>query len=208
MHRRATALFVTVRMHPALLAGGLLAGIALTGAALYESGAVRIVPTAWPLPPPLALPLPPAVPAAAPPVGATAPSFTLPALGHDAPVSLSQWAGRPLLLYFWTTWCTHCRAGLPVLHQLAEAAGDRLAVVTINILESQATVEAYARRAGLTLPVLLDADGAVSRNFGVHAVPAAFFLDAEGRVVDRLIGHDADRMRRLAEKLLSAGAPR
>lgn len=207
MRRPTSPVIVAIRLHPAILAGSLLLGIALTGAVLFETGVIQVAPASWPLPPPrpagFRLPAPAAVPATAPAIGTPAPAFALPPLGGGDPAPLSRWRGRPVVLYFWTSWCAHCRQGLPVLQELAGSA-DRLAIVGINILEPGATVQAQVQRSGITFPVLLDQDGAVSRAYGVGAVPAVFFLDAAGNVQSRLIGHDARRLVELASRLLQS----
>lgn len=205
--RRSTPVIVAIRLHPAILVGSLLFGMALTGAVLFETGLIQVAPASWPLPPPgpagFRLPAPPAVPATAPAAGTPAPTFALPPLGGGDPVPLTRWQGRPVVLYFWTTWCVHCRRGLPVLQELTTTT-DRLAVVAINILEPATTVQAHVRGSGFTFPVLLDQDGAVSRAYGVGAVPAVFFLDPAGKVQSRLIGHDARRLVELASQLLQS----
>jgi peroxiredoxin len=52
------------------------------------------------------------LPAAGAEIGEAAPGFTL----HNskgAPVTLSQYKGKVVLLDFWATWCTGCKVELP-----------------------------------------------------------------------------------------------
>jgi alkyl hydroperoxide reductase subunit AhpC len=63
-----------------------------------------------------------------------------------------------------------------------------LSVLAVNIQESQATVAAWAQEAKVTIPILLDADGDVTRRYGVIATPTVFLVDREGRLVGRAVG--------------------
>jgi peroxiredoxin len=62
-----------------------------------------------------------------------------------------------------------------------------LAVLAIDIQEGQ-SVAAWAKEKKVTIPILLDADGEVTRQYGVIATPTAFLIDREGRLLGRLIG--------------------
>ncbi len=58
----------------------------------------------------------------------------------------------------------------------------------MNIEEDRAKVAAWVQKHKLTLPVLLDGDGAVTSEYGVIATPTAFLLDRNGRLLGRSIG--------------------
>jgi peroxiredoxin len=63
-----------------------------------------------------------------------------------------------------------------------------LSVLAIDIQEGPSAVAAWAKEKGVTIPILLDADGEVTRQYGVIATPTAFLIDREGRLLGRLIG--------------------
>lgn len=95
------------------------------------------------------------------------------------PVLLSGYRGRPVVVYFWATWCPVCRlqtgaiSGIsvdyPVLAVAIPPAGPE-------------EVRVYVERHGLGTPVLIDASGEWARAFGVRAVPATFVVDGAGAV--------------------------
>jgi len=95
-------------------------------------------------------------------------------------------AEKPLLVHFWATWCPVCK--------LEEGSIDALArdypVVTVA-LQSGASDElrAYLRDKGLGFLVIEDADGELSRAWGVSGVPASLIIDRDGRVAFREIGY-------------------
>jgi peroxiredoxin len=123
--------------------------------------------------------------------GEPAPNFTLINLAGQ-PVSLSDYTGKVVLLNFWATWCPSCLSELPdyeqVYQQYGGPAGD-FVVLAANLQESQAHVENYAAGLGLTFPVLLDEDGAVTtRQYQVTGMPGSFIIDPQGVIVYRHLG--------------------
>ena len=63
-----------------------------------------------------------------------------------------------------------------------------LSVVAVNIQESQSTVAAWAREKKVTTPIVLDADGEATRQYGVIATPTSFLIDRQGRLLGRMVG--------------------
>jgi len=92
-------------------------------------------------------------------------------------------AGRPLLFEFWATWCPPCRASIAHLNELEQKYHDRgLQIVGITG-EDKAVVEAFRARVPMHYAVALDADQTIAREFQVEAIPQAWLLDKDGRVV-------------------------
>jgi thiol-disulfide isomerase/thioredoxin len=117
--------------------------------------------------------------------GDLAPDFELKDLDGKT-VSLRGLRGRPVLLNFWATWCPPCRAEMPYLQQVFEEwQGKELAVLTIDIGESRATVQNYLQSYNLALPVLLDTKKTVAYKYGFRYVPTTFFIDKDG-VIQRM----------------------
>lgn len=96
---------------------------------------------------------------------------------------LADLRGKAVLINFWASWCEPCRAEMPALQALAQRHGpDRLRVLAVNFKESAATAQQFAARTGLSLPVLLDPQGAVARQWGVRIFPSTVLIGADGRV--------------------------
>jgi peroxiredoxin len=105
------------------------------------------------------------------------------------PFRLRDLRGRVVLLNFWATWCAPCREEMPALEKVARELGPRgLTVVGVNVKESKAAVEAFAREHELSFPLLLDRDGQVSARYQVYALPVTFLIDGRGRVVGTALG--------------------
>jgi len=122
------------------------------------------------------------------------PDFTLPSnTGED--VSLSDFLGRQVVLYFWTTWCPSCVRGMPdkqALHDWmleTEFPGVLLAVNLIDgVRETRGSCNAFIERNGFTFPVLYEESGELSEFFGITTIPRTAVIDAEGYLKDYIIG--------------------
>ena len=122
-------------------------------------------------------------------IGEPAPDFTL--MTPDGQTfSLSSFHGRPVVLYFWASWCSFCRNEMPALNATFETQRDQtdLVVLGINILEDASTVRYYLHGLGVSFPVLLDQDGTTTQKYLVRALPSYFFIDRDGILRSRLIG--------------------
>ena len=97
--------------------------------------------------------------------------------------------GRWVLLDFWATWCTPCRAEIPHLKQLHERHPDQLIVLGVSVdRQERRSVLRFLRRQGIEWPQVHDGrgfDGALARHYGVESVPASVLLDPAGRIVAR-----------------------
>jgi thiol-disulfide isomerase/thioredoxin len=96
---------------------------------------------------------------------------------------LADLRGKAVLINFWASWCEPCRAEMPSLQALAQAHGpQQLVVLAVNFKEPAATARRFVQRSELALPVLLDTDGAIARQWGAKVFPTTVLIDAEGRV--------------------------
>jgi len=96
------------------------------------------------------------------------------------PYALSTHPGKPVLVYFWATWCPICRAEQDSISAIAKNHAN---VVTVA-MQSGGTdeVSRHMHEQGLDFPVVNDPDGRLSSAWGVHAVPASFIISPDGRI--------------------------
>lgn len=116
-------------------------------------------------------------------------AFTLPSVAGGT-VKLADHRGKVVLVYFWATWCPYCRKELPVgIERISrERKTQPFTVLAVSIQERRDVVAGYVQGAGLTVPVLLDGDGAVAREYRVTATPTTFVIGRDGRLVARAAG--------------------
>lgn len=121
-----------------------------------------------------------------------APDFELPLLDGLALVSPSDYAGRPLFLNFWATWCAPCVRELPALEEFVLAHADQEqgpALLTINLGETAEEISGFLQEIGLrNLPVAMDINQVVKRDYGVQNLPTTYVIDGSGMVRHMKLG--------------------
>ena len=121
-----------------------------------------------------------------------APDFELPMLDGVTLVSPSDYAGRPLFLNFWATWCAPCVRELPALEEfVAEHSADENgpALLTINLGETAAEISGFLAEIGVqNLPVAMDINEVVKLDYGVQNLPTTFVIDGDGMVRHTKLG--------------------
>jgi thiol-disulfide isomerase/thioredoxin len=118
------------------------------------------------------------------------PQFLGKVAGHGA-LKTADYAGRILVVTFWASWCGPCLSEMNVLERLQREAGERLAVVSINI-EADARFR-QVRRAlekRLSLTLAHDPYGVARKEWGVGPIPHMFMIDHEGRLAYEHRGYD------------------
>jgi thiol-disulfide isomerase/thioredoxin len=137
------------------------------------------------------------------PVGSRAPVITVPDL-EGRPVDLGRYIGRqPVLIEFWASWCSLCRALQPQLEQIRATHGDRVAMVGINITvnDSRERVRRYLERHRPPFITLYDTEGVGSRAYDVPTTSFVVVINAAGEVVYTGSGDDQDLVGAVARAL-------
>ena len=73
-------------------------------------------------------------------------------------VELSRYAGKPLVVNLWATWCGPCRLEMPQLVALYQQYKDKgLTIIGISIDDSPAEIRAFAKEYSVDYPLLVGA---------------------------------------------------
>lgn len=97
---------------------------------------------------------------------------------------------KPVLVHFWATWCPVCRAEQGSIEALA---GHHYNVMTVAMQSGEAaSVRKFMAEQKLGFPVINDPDGMISAEWGVHAVPASFIVDTDGKIRFVEIGYTTE----------------
>ena len=119
-------------------------------------------------------------------VGKEAPEFTLNDVNGKA-VSLSSLRGKLVLIDFWASWCSPCRAENPNLVKQYKLYKDKgFEVIAVSLDSDKAKWADAITKDGLPWLHVSDLKGwnnAVGRLYGIRAVPASFLISKEGQII-------------------------
>ena len=102
-------------------------------------------------------------------------AFRLPGLLDDTTVSLADFAGTPVVVNFFASWCVYCNEELPGFVQVAKATGGTVDFVGVNTSDP-GDGAAMARRfdlAGAGFALAKDIGGNPPRSCGRRSAPRA-----------------------------------
>lgn len=112
---------------------------------------------------------------------------------NGAPIKLSNYAGKVLLVNLWATWCTPCRVETPELVKLYKENRARgLEIVGLSTENPEASAEKVKQfvqdfevnyRIGWAT-----AEVALTLMQGRDAIPQSFVIGRDGRVIKRFVG--------------------
>jgi peroxiredoxin len=106
---------------------------------------------------------------------------------HGEFVSLDQFKGNVVVLYFWKNSCCGDRLKqLEPYYRRNKYKG--LKVLAINVGDSREIVESYAKKSGLTFTLQTDERAMTGREYGVFGFPTIFILDREGTIRKKILG--------------------
>lgn len=139
-------------------------------------------------------------------VGRYAPPISLTDL-FGSSVSLESLRGQVVLLNFWYSLCSPCKAEMPSMNRLSEEFRNKgLQVVSVAIDSSDMPVREYAAKNSIGYTILLDRDKEVfSGEYSEPSLPATYLIDRKGVIVEIFNGlqvWDAPDMKRRVMLLL------
>lgn len=120
--------------------------------------------------------------------GSVPPAFKL--VDLDGAVHDSQaYAGKPLVINFWGTFCPPCRKEMPALQNAYERWSERgVNLIGINLSEDRLSVQNFVDQVGAKFPILLDQNRQTEKQFGLKQYPTTFFIRPDGKINTILIG--------------------
>ena len=114
-------------------------------------------------------------------------NFTVPLL-QGGQVSLSDYAGKPLILIFGATWCSHCLHEMPILKKACERGKGGVQYLPVFVKSKRADALALVEKSGMTCKIGWDPKGAVADMYGVTGMPETLFINARGEIIDDYFG--------------------
>lgn len=97
-------------------------------------------------------------------------------------VSLRAYAGRPVVINFFASWCAPCRQEAPGLAQLAHRFGSRVQLLGISIDDKRPGAMAFADRYHWSWPIVFEPNDDVAYRYGLYGKPTTVVVDQQGRI--------------------------
>lgn len=122
-----------------------------------------------------------------------APDFS--ALNRDGEsVSLSNYAGRTLVLNFWASWCGPCASEMPELNELDKKwmRGNSVEILTVNMTdgsgETKQSAIDFLDEFSYGFNVVFDTDGNIAYDYLVSSIPTTYIIKPDGDLYCIIIG--------------------
>lgn len=114
----------------------------------------------------------------------TLPDFTLGNLAGE-PQSIRTFAGKPLLINFWATWCGPCLREIPMLKAMQSSRAD-IQIIGIAV-DRREPVQEFAGKQEFNYPILIGQseawEAAAALGVDVYALPFTVFAAADGSLL-------------------------
>ena len=111
---------------------------------------------------------------------------------HGKRVRLRDLQGKIVVLNFWATWCGPCNQEMPMLVEAEKEYGPRGVVfvgASLDDEKTRANIPAFLSKYQINFPIWVGAGPDELEKLGLGvAVPDTAFIDAEGRIVARILG--------------------
>ncbi|MFT5676834.1 MAG: cytochrome c biogenesis protein CcmG/thiol:disulfide interchange protein DsbE [Paraglaciecola sp.] len=121
-------------------------------------------------------------------------------------VDSTDFAGKPLIIHFWATWCPYCKKLQPGLDKLYKKyQADGLQLIAISFREDEgATPQAVLDERGMSFSTVVNGEQVAKDLFSVTGTPTTVFIDRLGRIVTttRVSDPDDPRLEKIVKALL------
>ncbi|MFN3700910.1 MAG: redoxin family protein [Alphaproteobacteria bacterium] len=136
---------------------------------------------------------------------AIVPDFSFVRFGNDsnaAPLQISDFRGKTVVLNFWASWCPPCLVEFPHFLKLAEQYPDEVVFIGLSSDHDLAALERFLAKMRTEHPtamaqdnvlIALDDNGGITRGiFQTFRLPETILIDQNGVMREKLIGADWD----------------
>ncbi len=97
-------------------------------------------------------------------------------------LDLGSLNGRPIVINFFASWCTECRAEARWFgRQYLAFRGSGVEFLGIAVQDTEEDAKNYMKEFGLSYPAGLDDTGEIARKYGLYGIPKTYIVGKDGR---------------------------
>lgn len=100
-------------------------------------------------------------------------------------LTFSQFAGRRMLLFYFSAKCPHCQHAAPYVQRLSDELGAKgFGSLAMAIkYNSEEDVRGFIRDFGVRMPMMQDDDRTFGENYGVGTIPVIYLINEKGEYI-------------------------
>lgn len=111
--------------------------------------------------------------------------------------NLKDYKGKKVFIQFWSSWCSHCVNGLDEIDTLSEKENDFVVLTIVSLgYKGEKSEEKFMKWFNnldyKNMTVLLDENGEIVKSYDVTAYPTAVYVNKDGFIVNRVLGHETN----------------
>lgn len=103
-------------------------------------------------------------------------------------LNIEQYKGKVVYIDFWASWCIPCRKSFPWMNAMQQKYGDDLIVIGVNVDQEKSLADQFIQETAPKFKIAFDTKGALATEYQVAAMPSAFILNREGKIVFKHLG--------------------
>nr|WP_295874702.1 TlpA disulfide reductase family protein [uncultured Chitinophaga sp.] len=121
---------------------------------------------------------------------------------EDKPVSFSSFRGKYVLIDFWASWCGPCKASFPYMKEVYQRyRSDQFEIIGISIDQDKTAWLDELKKQALPWPQVLDTKKVSVNSFAVNAVPTAYLVGPDGKILMKQVGFGEEGNGEIEKKL-------
>jgi len=126
-------------------------------------------------------------------------------VADNAPVNITDYEGKVVVLDFWASWCVPCRRSFPWLNEMhAKYGDDGLVIIGVNLDQEQSEAEAFLQEFPAQFQIHFDESKTLATKYEVVAMPSSYVLGPDGEILKRHYGFKVKKQEEYEAAIVAA----